>query len=269
MLRTIYYLICSRIFLRGDCSEEKFKVQQCCIRTNLFALFAYLISRTFSANEQYFSLITNQPTVLSAMPYQSNEQGTTMGILNKHFKYFYYSCFISISYIYFYGLFWPVAAVRESQPKSPHPSRRNAFALSVKNRSAYDFSNHLPSMKVYIIPFEKMHLTHREDRYLTLWGVYDHALKISVGDQLKPSNTHLSCHKRSSLSCGGMDGWIGHVGEWTACQNSGAMRVCANTLAGTGEIPANARAYRPRYCAVPASTRFCRSHSGAVVRPIG
>ena len=29
-----------------------------------FALFAWLISRTFSANEQYFSLPTNQPTVL-------------------------------------------------------------------------------------------------------------------------------------------------------------------------------------------------------------
>ena len=43
---------------------------------NTFALFAWLIGRTFSANEQYFSLITNQPTVLSAMAYQPNEQGT-------------------------------------------------------------------------------------------------------------------------------------------------------------------------------------------------
>ena len=32
-------------------------------------------NRTFSANEQYFSLTTNQPTVLSAMAYQPNEQG--------------------------------------------------------------------------------------------------------------------------------------------------------------------------------------------------
>ena len=32
--------------------------------------FAWLISHIFSANEQYFSLKTNQPTVLSAMAYQ-------------------------------------------------------------------------------------------------------------------------------------------------------------------------------------------------------
>ena len=38
------------------------------------ALFAWLISRTFLANEQYFSLTTNQPTVLSAMAYQPSEQ---------------------------------------------------------------------------------------------------------------------------------------------------------------------------------------------------
>ena len=39
------------------------------------ALFAWLISRTFSANEQYFSLTTNQLTVLSGMAYQPSEQG--------------------------------------------------------------------------------------------------------------------------------------------------------------------------------------------------
>jgi len=39
------------------------------------ALFAWFISRIFSANEQYFSLITNQPTVLSAMAYQPSKQG--------------------------------------------------------------------------------------------------------------------------------------------------------------------------------------------------
>ena len=42
----------------------------------IIALFAWLISRTFSANDQYFSLTTNQPTVLSAMAYQPSEQGT-------------------------------------------------------------------------------------------------------------------------------------------------------------------------------------------------
>ena len=41
------------------------------------ALFAWLISHTFSVNEQYFSLTTNQPTVLSAMTYQPNEQGVS------------------------------------------------------------------------------------------------------------------------------------------------------------------------------------------------
>jgi len=39
------------------------------------ALFAWLISRTVSANEQYFSLSINQPTLLSAMAYQPSEQG--------------------------------------------------------------------------------------------------------------------------------------------------------------------------------------------------
>jgi len=34
---------------------------------------ARLISRTFSANEQYFSFTINQPTVLPAMAYQPNE----------------------------------------------------------------------------------------------------------------------------------------------------------------------------------------------------
>jgi len=43
--------------------------------SSLIALFVWLISRTFSANEQYFSLTTNQPTVLSAMAYQLSEQG--------------------------------------------------------------------------------------------------------------------------------------------------------------------------------------------------
>ena len=44
----------------------------------IFALFAWLISRNFSANEQYFSFITNQLTVLSVMAYQlkSKKQGT-------------------------------------------------------------------------------------------------------------------------------------------------------------------------------------------------
>ena len=37
------------------------------------ALFAGLISRTFLANEQYFSLTINQPMVLSAMAYQPSE----------------------------------------------------------------------------------------------------------------------------------------------------------------------------------------------------
>ena len=39
------------------------------------ALFAWLISRIFLANEHYFSLTINQPTILSAMAYQPSEQG--------------------------------------------------------------------------------------------------------------------------------------------------------------------------------------------------
>jgi hypothetical protein len=37
-------------------------------------MFACLVSRTFSVNQQYFSLTTNQRTVLSVMAYQPNEQ---------------------------------------------------------------------------------------------------------------------------------------------------------------------------------------------------
>jgi len=44
---------------------------------NTRALFVWFISRTFLANERYFSLTTNQPTVLSAMAYQPSEQGNT------------------------------------------------------------------------------------------------------------------------------------------------------------------------------------------------
>jgi len=38
------------------------------------ALFAWLINRTFSINEQYFFLTTNQPMILLAMTYQPSEQ---------------------------------------------------------------------------------------------------------------------------------------------------------------------------------------------------
>jgi len=38
---------------------------------NFYALFAWLISRIFSANEQYFSFTTNQPTVFSALATKS------------------------------------------------------------------------------------------------------------------------------------------------------------------------------------------------------
>jgi len=49
------------------------------------ALFAWLISRTFSTNEQYFSLTTNQPTVLSVMAYQPSEQGDLSAMANSTF----------------------------------------------------------------------------------------------------------------------------------------------------------------------------------------
>jgi len=38
-------------------------------------MFVWLISRTFLVNKYYFSLITNESTVLSAMAYQPSEQG--------------------------------------------------------------------------------------------------------------------------------------------------------------------------------------------------
>ena len=62
-------LVTTIAFLTDDLKPSKprennvFNVLQTC------ALFAWLISRTFSTNEQYFSLTTNQPTVLSVMAY--------------------------------------------------------------------------------------------------------------------------------------------------------------------------------------------------------
>jgi len=41
------------------------------------------LSRTFSANKQYFSFTPNQPTVLSAMAYQPNKPKRTGRILKK------------------------------------------------------------------------------------------------------------------------------------------------------------------------------------------
>ena len=49
-------------------------------------LFAWFISRTFSANEHYFSLTTNRPTVFSAMAYQPSEHGTYYLALILHVK---------------------------------------------------------------------------------------------------------------------------------------------------------------------------------------
>ena len=42
--------------------------------------FVWLISRTFSANEQYFSLTPNQPTVLSVTAYETNRLKRTWRI---------------------------------------------------------------------------------------------------------------------------------------------------------------------------------------------
>ena len=57
--------------------EGSFKEKRNYMRMHILTvLFTWLISRTFSANEQYFSLTTNQSTVLSAMAYQPSEQDT-------------------------------------------------------------------------------------------------------------------------------------------------------------------------------------------------
>ena len=52
--------------------SEEIKLVGACIAAA--ALFAWLISRTFSANKHYFSLTINQPIVLSTMPSQPSEQ---------------------------------------------------------------------------------------------------------------------------------------------------------------------------------------------------
>ena len=65
-----------------------------------YALFAWL-SRTFSANEQYFSLATNQPTVLSAMTYQPSEQGkdVVVSISVKLVSMIFYSGYVYFSFL--------------------------------------------------------------------------------------------------------------------------------------------------------------------------
>ena len=69
-LAAIYSLIGGCIILR-----KKMWLYFGEVAETLIVLFAWLISRIFSANEQYFSLTTNQPTVLSTIAYQPNEQG--------------------------------------------------------------------------------------------------------------------------------------------------------------------------------------------------
>jgi len=56
-------------------SLEKLETILSCGHMN--ASFNWLISRIFSVNEQYFSLTTNQSTVLSVMTYHPSEQSRT------------------------------------------------------------------------------------------------------------------------------------------------------------------------------------------------
>ena len=44
------------------------------------AMFASFMSRTISANEQYFSLTINQRTVFSIMPFEQSKQGQYLGM---------------------------------------------------------------------------------------------------------------------------------------------------------------------------------------------
>ena len=60
---------CSLVHING---LRCYSTVQCRIA---FAPLAQLISHTFSANEQYFSLTTNQPTILSAMSYEPSDTG--------------------------------------------------------------------------------------------------------------------------------------------------------------------------------------------------
>jgi len=55
-----------------------------------------LISCTFSANEQYFSLIINRSPVLSAMAYQPSEQGIESYCIIKKYFIIYENRVISI-----------------------------------------------------------------------------------------------------------------------------------------------------------------------------
>jgi len=58
------------------CKEYAFIIINQCLCCGIGTEIASwpIISRTFSANEHYFSITTNQPIVLSAMAYQPSEQ---------------------------------------------------------------------------------------------------------------------------------------------------------------------------------------------------
>jgi hypothetical protein len=56
------------------------------------ALFTCLMSRTFSANEQYFSLTTNQRTVLSPINFQRSEVGEVILSIQKYNDVVYACC---------------------------------------------------------------------------------------------------------------------------------------------------------------------------------
>ena len=76
-----------------------------------YIMFAWLISCTFLANKYYFSLTTNQPTVLSAMAYQQANRTIIRDVSFSRTRPFYVICRKQKPYLCICFSFWELVHV--------------------------------------------------------------------------------------------------------------------------------------------------------------
>jgi hypothetical protein len=81
---------------------------------SITTLFACLISRTFSVDEQCFPLTTNQRTVLSDMAFQPSEQGQCM-ITRRDYRIpcreWHHNSYMIKGNVYILLIYWPVTII--------------------------------------------------------------------------------------------------------------------------------------------------------------
>jgi hypothetical protein len=81
---------------------------------SITTLFACLISRTFSANKQCFSLTINQRTVLSTMTFQPSEQGQCIITRRDYripYREWHHNSYMIKGKVYILLIYWPVTII--------------------------------------------------------------------------------------------------------------------------------------------------------------